>query len=236
MSDTLSLSELLSETTSVLYHSGDSDNTNIHEDIVNPVFDPETPTVSTARVVRDSDRDTPFPEPLRGPSPESHINMASNAPNLDSDLSDKMDKVLSAVCDIKRNQEQLGKTLERKIDRLRTDLIANIDTKVRALRDELSMDIQRESGRIDTLVTSVQSLCSRVEKVEQSHAHIDPNTAMDQTGIIRPQSDPLSDPDLTVIVNGLSFSEDEDILVKARDLVNALGESVTDTGCSHRCV
>ncbi len=197
VSEHLSLCELVSETSSVLYHSEtvcDVTTCDTCDNTQEPVFDPSVSSVHPrASSITDQGKVTPLCEPHT-----DNLNMASNVPDRDSD-SYKLDQVLLAVCDIKKSQDALRKALESKIDKLRTDLIANIDTKVRALRDELSMDVNRESSRIDTLLTSVQDLHSRMNNVEHSRATDGPNIAAGQS------RDPLNDPDLTVTVNGLPF-------------------------------
>ncbi|CAC5383303.1 unnamed protein product [Mytilus coruscus] len=61
----------------------------------------------------------------------------------------------------------MKRMFESKLDKLRTDLMANVDNKVRALRDEISIDINRETNRTDQLLTTVQSIQTRLDSFEQ---------------------------------------------------------------------
>jgi hypothetical protein len=122
------------------------------------------------------------------------------------------------ICEIKKNQESLKRTLEGKIDKLRIDLIENIDKKVKSLRDELTLDINKETVRIDNLLTTVHALQARMLNIEQSHETNDqPNTR---------HTSNCNDPEVTVIASGLAYNQDENLLQKAQMLIEALGEEV----------
>ena len=47
---------------------------------------------------------------------------------------------------------------ERKLDRMKNDLMANIDEKVNSLRQELTLDLGRETRRIDDIVSDVRAI------------------------------------------------------------------------------
>lgn len=55
---------------------------------------------------------------------------------------------------------------ESKLDRLRTDIMSSVDTKVRELRDELSVDLPSETRRVDQVLTTIQSIQSRMDGLE----------------------------------------------------------------------
>ena len=106
----------------------------------------------------------------------------------------------------------------------------SIDAKVKSLRDEISLDMARESGRIDSLITTVQSLQSRVNDLEdmQDKGTLNAVQSEETTFRRRGQINPLNDPEITIITNGLPFAEGENILTKASALIDALGVEVAD--------
>lgn len=65
------------------------------------------------------------------------------------DMSPKLDTLLRAVSDLQKSQDGMRHMFESKLEKFKTYLVENIDTKVRPLRDKLSMDLSRESNRID---------------------------------------------------------------------------------------
>ena len=93
--------------------------------------------------------------------------------------------------------------------------MADIDTKVRSLRDETSIDLHKEACRIDSLVSSVQNLQSRMTNVKSR-----PVTS-DITGSSN------RDPDLSITVSGIQYTEGETVLDKARSLIQSLGDDVS---------
>jgi hypothetical protein len=117
---------------------------------------------------------------------------------------------------------------ESKLEKFKTDLVENIDTKVRALRDELSMDLSRESNRIDHILKTVQSMQSRLEKIESkpdlpSGNNIETYNTNNSTW----HGNPLNDPDRCVVVAGLPVTEGEDLIQKAEDIIKCLGDQVS---------
>ncbi|KAJ8313167.1 hypothetical protein KUTeg_009283 [Tegillarca granosa] len=64
------------------------------------------------------------------------INMSNSNSN-----SNKLDKLIDA----KSSQDSMERMFESKLDKLKSDLMTNVSEKVRALRDELSIDIGRET-------------------------------------------------------------------------------------------
>lgn len=74
-------------------------------------------------------------------------------------LDSKLDTIINVmtglkneITDLKSSQDNMKRMFESKLDKLRVDLMANVDTKIRALRDELSIDLSRETNRIDQVV------------------------------------------------------------------------------------
>lgn len=149
-------------------------------------------------------------------------------------VNEKLDTLIRAVNDIKSNQCSFKRMFETKLDALRTDLIENIDTKVRALRDELSMDLSRESCRIDNVVKSIQSLQGRLDTVESSRTpdnRNDSNGTGNHSSVRRSNGYNPDDPDVAITASGIPFTEGENLLQKAESLINALGEEVSFNVC-----
>lgn len=201
----ISVSDILSEASSVLY-AEDSSNIDLS------VFEPRNDTSSPIRTNSDSDTMATG----RSDQGVNHVDPIK-------DLGEKVGKILATVSDIKVSQESMRVALEQKIDNIRVELIQNIDNKVKSLSDQVTLSIAQESTRIDDLLTSVQSLKSRIEGLENSR---DAAGQSDHRSTSRSHIDPLNDPDLTITANGLPFDDGEDVLGKARALIAALGEEV----------
>ena len=94
----------------------------------------------------------------------------------------------------------------------------------------LSHNMAREAGRIDTLITTVQSLQGRVSDIEnmQDNGILNADQS-DGTAFRRPgQINPLNDPEVTIIASGLPFTDGENILTKASALIDARGGEVAE--------
>ncbi|VDI35541.1 Hypothetical predicted protein [Mytilus galloprovincialis] len=152
--------------------------------------------------------------------------MASDAKNVnknkDPTVSEKLDTIVNAIQDLKTNQEGMKRMFESKLDKLRTDLMANVDNKIRALRDELSVDIGSETRRTDQLLITVQSLQTRLEGIEE---HNNTQSAFNGIGVLNPVN-PLDNPEITITASGIPVTESEDLLYKTENLIRALGEDV----------
>ncbi|CAG2215323.1 unnamed protein product [Mytilus edulis] len=118
---------------------------------------------------------------------------------------------------------------ESKIDKLRNVVISTIDEKIRILKDDIYLNIAKESSRLDDLVNSVQTLSVRVGQVENFTTnptdHGLNNQYNDQgvKGNTQP-ADPLNDNDVTVIVKNLPFTEGENLQDKVQQIIDSLGE------------
>ena len=197
---------------------------------------------------RSSEGETPKPENKLNKMASEQKSTTSSQSSIDT-VSKQLQTLITSVDEIKKNQDGLKKTLESKIDKLKTDLMTNIETKVKALHDDLSLDIAREGSRIDELVSSVRSIQGRLTTVENvcsgsglgdgplwDSSTDNGNDRMDYSGwnVSGRRIDPLNDPDLTVIGSYIPFTEGEDLVKKVGDLIMALGEdvsrSVTITG------
>ena len=90
--------------------------------------------------------------------------MASKAVHQDQDTASKLDLVLFALEEILRNQDTLRKSLEYRIDKLTSDLMADIDSKNRNLKKEMYIDLTKTTCRIDTLLKEFMNY-SRASKL-----------------------------------------------------------------------
>ena len=130
----LDVSEILSQANSILYES-EQECINDSKDHPDPEIraevarvDPETMSQSTAS--------TPMGGPHAGSSgaTETPQRGASDM----ATIVGKMDTLLVSVNNIQRNQEQMSRMFEDKLDNLRTDLMANIWLYARTFLDSTS--------------------------------------------------------------------------------------------------
>ena len=98
--------------------------------------------------------------------------------------------------------------------------MSNVDTKIRALRDELSIVIAQESNRIDQVLTTIQSMQIRLDGLEEQPI------GRNQSGNDTDGNTQSNGPEVSVTVSGITETQGEDITNKARDLIQALGEDV----------
>ena len=104
------------------------------------------------------------------------------------------------------------------------EITKQIDTKVNDLRTELKSEINTKIDHSETyfrnecllLNNTIETLTARMEKqaleINQLKASVTPKT-----------TDPLSNPDITVIVSGLPVYPQEDPLIVAQNVVDNLG-------------
>ena len=116
----------------------------------------------------------------------------------------------------------MKRMFESKLDRLSTDIMSSVDTKVRALRDELSVDLASETRRVDQVLTTIQSIQSRMDGLEQQRA--DHNTIVNGTNNMG--NTQQNDPEVSVTVSGIQETENENSMAKITDLIQALGDEV----------
>lgn len=211
-SDTDSVSNILSQVNSILY-GVDEEN----EDLTKCVFEGDQTGNTT-----DTSSST-----MASGSNNGKQTGSNTGSNQDQTANDKLDSLLKAVADIKKSQDSMQRMFESKLDRLRTDLMENIDTKVRALRDELTMDLAREGNRIDGVLKTIEAMQGRLDTVEHKQTEIGPQTTTTQQPNRREPKNPLSDPDLCVVVSGLPVTDNENMMEKAESLISAIGEDVS---------
>lgn len=222
-----SVSEILSEANSTLY-----------EDIEypDPVVREETGTdFSVFSVEKETSRNSQIrTENTKSSSSGSEIERPyTMAQKMVSSDSEKLDLLLASVGELKTSQDNM---FESKLDKMRNDLTENINLKVKSLRDEIAMDLSRESGRIDEMLKSIQSLQGRMAEIEQfsgGRGYEESNNGMQKdngerngvTSRVTPrQSD---DTDMSIIITGLPFEENENLLQKTQNVLAALGETVS---------
>ena len=153
----------------------------------------------------------------------------SGTTSVDSELSTKLDMIISSMSDLKKNQESMKKMFESKIDKLKQDLMSNIDSKIKTLRNEISLDLGKEASRIDVILNSIQSIQGRLGNVEHfvTNGPHDDNRDHDtgNTHDNGTQRDPLNNNDVTIIATNLPTVENEDIMETARTVILALGDT-----------
>ena len=92
----------------------------------------------------------------------NHANSGTN------ELIEEMRLVLSTVKEIKSGQDSMRKSFDSKLDKMRNEFMATLDGKIKTLRDELAMDLSKESGRIDMLEKTLHTIQDRLDSVEQT--------------------------------------------------------------------
>jgi hypothetical protein len=158
----------------------------------------------------------------------SSANQGNDLTSFMSEMRGEMKLVLSTVNEIKSSQDGMRKSFDSKLDRMRNEFMTTIDSKMRALRDEIGMDISRESNRIDQLTARLQTMQTRLDSVEQAHG---PNMNTDSEGQGGgfhgyPGGD-SNDPDLCIIASGIPYQEGENLLEKVNGIISALGIDVS---------
>ena len=110
-------------------------------------------------------------------------------------------------------------------------MLSTIDYKIKALKSDIDLDIGNNSRRIEELVNSVHSLSQRIDQAEQNTDHGDDvfNGGRDTcTGWSRGTfANPLDNNDITVIIKDMPTTPGKDLLMKAREIISALGDEVS---------
>ena len=81
------------------------------------------------------------------------------------------------------------------------------------------------------MLTTIQSIQTRQDSVEQNRTEVSKSQANDNgnrndsTFPTAIQQHPLDDPGITIIASGIPVTETEDIMQKAEDLIRALGDN-----------
>lgn len=97
--------------------------------------------------------------------------------------------------------------------------------KIQSLRDEISLDLGIETRRVDEVMTTIQSIQTRLSGVEQRNQTVsdDGTVTVMNTSI----TNPLDCTDLTVTASGIPISENNDLMQKANDVINSLWTDVS---------
>lgn len=102
---------------------------------------------------------------------------------------------------------------------------------MKSLRDKIAMDLNRESGRIDEMLRSIQQLQGRMDNHEQSpiargQDGPDIGTQTNNGNEDRARDLALMADDVSIVISGLRSEDNENLLQKAQDVISALGETV----------
>jgi hypothetical protein len=96
---------------------------------------------------------------------------------------------------------------------------------MKGLKDELTLDLFKESARIDALFTIMNSMQSRLDTLENCSSR--PMDEMEvngtQQGSTQNGSTSLSYPDVTITASGIPVTEGEDLIIKVTSIINELG-------------
>jgi len=185
---------------------------------------------ASSAIVDNSDIEESFIETVPEIVPETiPSKMASNSASSGQPQTDasKLDAVLLAIADMRDNQDSLKRMFESKLDKIRHDLITNIDVKVRALKEELSLDLARESTRIDSVVKTLETMQIRLDSAGPSTNNSN-STEHSSPRQPRTARSYLADPEICVVASGIPRVEGEDPLHIAQTLINALGNDVSE--------
>ena len=182
------------------------------------------PSKTVSKRSRSSEGETPRPD-------SKSTKMAANEQTVSDDLKTQMISIAKSIQEIKDGQDGLKRTLESKIDRLRNDVLSTIVETIKALKTDIDLDIGANTRRIDEVVNSVHLLAQRIDQVEQN-VNTDGDVFNDErnNGAGWPRDtfrNPLDNNDITVIIKDMPVTPEEDLLMKARELVSALGEDVS---------
>ncbi|CAC5408597.1 unnamed protein product [Mytilus coruscus] len=176
--------------------------------------------------------DTPLPKQKRsrlfeGETPRPNSKQTKMADmSVMNDLKISISAIASSVKEIKDGQDSMKKMFESKIHKLRKDIISTIEV----LKTDIDLDMAREKSRIDELMTSIQTLTTRLNFIESARQTEtldsensngnDQRQGNTQSGFRRP--DPLNDNELTVIMKNVVYSEGENLAEKVADIINSL--------------
>ena len=120
-------------------------------------------------------------------------------------MDDRMNNIMEVLLAVKRGQESLQKTFDSKIDKLRKDVMATIDDKIKAVKVDLDLEFASLDNRIVQLERALSSLST------------DGMPLSDHT---------VNNCDVTVIVSNLRKRPSEIPLDVAKELVRALGDDI----------
>lgn len=126
-----------------------------------------------------------------------------------------LEAIMAKLDSMEKKQESMKKTFESKIDKLRTDLMASIDQKIKAVKDELTMDMFGVKNDYDELKQTVEAMKQR----------------RDNAGMTDEQDgEPVDDIDKTLVMYNLTEDRDDSLTLypKVLDMIKVMGEEVKD--------
>ena len=124
-----------------------------------------------------------------------------------TNMSARMDKMMEILLSVRKGKESLQKTFDSKIEKLRKDVLATIDDKIKAVKVDVDLQFAALDNRIVQLENSMRELSLEGIRIN------------DQT---------VNNCDVTVIVSNLRARPGEIPLETAKQLVSALGDDVSD--------
>ncbi|WAR15859.1 hypothetical protein MAR_030453 [Mya arenaria] len=116
-------------------------------------------------------------------------------------------------------------TLKELSIKLKHGLAASIDGKISAQRDDLAMNISRESNRIDQVYTTIKSIQSPMDAIENQPVNTIDNEGAGGAGAEYRHRN-LEDSGVCITVSGIVYQDGEELSAKANDLIKALGDNV----------
>ena len=179
---------------------------------------------------RSSEGETPKPD-----CKQTKMAMGENITDL-NDLKQTVLAIASSVKEIKDGQDSLKRMFESKIDKLRKDVLSTIDDKIKALKTDIDIDMAGESSHIDTLVKSLDTLSVRINNVESAVQNVmvddyDNNGQRQnaQLGTGGRRFEQFNENEISVIIKNVSYTVDEDIVEKARNIIDCIDEPIDST-------
>lgn len=132
---------------------------------------------------------------------------------------EKMTIIADAVDNLQKGQSTLQSTVESKLDKFRNEFMTSIDEKFKAMKSDIDLELSIQKTQIDTLSQSIDSIMGRLELLENGARPIYESGE-------RRSTNPLDDPNVTIIATNIKAEPNEDLLAVAKDLVAHLDEDV----------
>lgn len=152
----------------------------------------------------------------------------SGDPDFESKLIDQMTIIADAIDRLQKGQTQLQSTFDSKLDKFRKEFLSSIEDKFKAMKVDVDLELANQQRQIEVLSRSVDSIMKRLQEVEKGEGPYSETRSRDSVN----NSNPLNNPEVTIIATNVELEHDEDILETARDLVSQLSESATVTAAA----
>lgn len=166
-----------------------------------------------------SGSESPAPKQATG----ENTNMASKAQGAPTGSpSATGEDIAKLLADLKHGQEQIKRSFESKIDKLKNDINASISDKLKALKDDIYLDMGKMDKKIDELDQKLN------ERIDQMSAELSvPNGAVSDPALADSMTDQttmhLRDTERCIIAMGVPYrGESENLDPIIRRMVNAL--------------